>query len=170
MKLDDIITGGLFAILGLVIVIYSQSFPTMRHIAYGPGFFPSIVGVAMIGYSGVLILRSMVLRWLSWRKGLENSPLVVAGDWVRSGSGILDMAAIPASVIFYILLSDSLGFYLTCFLLVSFLNYLFSKQFGRSLFTALVVTTFLQLFFGKLMMVPLPWGFLEPYSGVLTWM
>ena len=46
-------------------------------------------------------------------------------------------------------------------------------QFSRALLTSLVVSliTILvaKLAFQDLLLVPLPWGLLEPYAGVLRW-
>ena len=51
------IAGGLFIVIGLLFLIWSQDYVFGRLGDIGPGFFPSVVSVIMI-ITGILISRS----------------------------------------------------------------------------------------------------------------
>ncbi len=163
MKFDDAVLGLAIAVFGGVIVYFSSQFHALRHISYGPGFFPTIIGAGLI-LCGVLLLGRRVLA------GGLRGPWVMLGDWSRSPRHLVNMILIPASVIFYILASDTLGFFISMIVLLTVQIGWFTRKPLRSVVIAVCVTVLLQEFFQGFMSVPLPWGVLEPFAGALTWM
>ena len=163
MKVDDSILGVIIFIFGATIIYLSSEFDTLRHISYGPGFFPTIIGAGLVLCGCLLIGR----RFL---EGIPKGKWVELGDWSRSARHIVNFVLIPISVIFYILISDLAGFFLSMILILSIQIAWFTRRIGSSIAIAFLVTLFLQIFFQGFMSVPLPWGVLEPFAGALTWM
>lgn len=163
MKFDEAILGVIISLFGATIIYLSSGFDTLRHISYGPGFFPTIIGAGLVLCGSLLIGR----RFL---EGRPERKLIELGDWSRSARHIVNFVLVPISVIFYILISDVVGFFLSMILILSIQIAWFTRRFWTSVTIALSVTLFLQIFFQGFMSVPLPWGVLEPFAGALTWM
>lgn len=161
MRFDDVVIGLTLMAFGLGVILMSAGFEPLRHISYGPGFFPTLIGVGFVGCGGGLVVRRVA------RGGMGR--WVELGEWSRSPRHIVGFALIPISVLLYIFFSESLGFLLTMFILLAAQLAWFTRVVASSLVTGLLVTLGLQAFFQGFMGVPLPWGLLEPYSGVLTW-
>ncbi len=163
MKFDDAILGVIISLFGAAIIYLSSGFDTLRHISYGPGFFPTIIGAGLV-FCGILLIGRRFLE------GRPEGKWVELGDWSRSARHIVNFVLVPFSVIFYILISDVAGFFLSMILLLSIQIAWFTRRFWTSVGIALFVTLILQIFFQGFMSVPLPWGVLEPFAGALTWM
>ena len=163
MKLDDSVMGVIIFIFGVTIIYLSSGFETLRHISYGPGFFPKIIGAGFV-LCGSLLVGRRILEGRPWEGWIE------LGDWSRSPRYIVNFFLVPLSVVFYILISDVVGFFLSMILLLSIQIAWFTRRVWRSVAIALFVTLFLQIFFQGFMSVPLPWGVFERFAGVLTWM
>jgi len=163
MKFNDAVLGLAILVFGAVIISFSSEFHALRHISYGPSFFPTIIGAGLV-FCGVLLLGRRVLA------GGLRGPWIELGDWSRSPRHIVNMILIPASVIFYILASNSLGFFLSMIVVLSVQIGWFTRRPARGVLIAVFVTLLLQEFFQGFMSVPLPWGVLEPFAGALTWM
>ncbi|MCG8400080.1 MAG: tripartite tricarboxylate transporter TctB family protein [Firmicutes bacterium] len=163
MKLDDVVLGVVIALFGATIITLASEFEALRHIDYGPGFFPTIIGACLVA-CGVLMVARRILA-----SGLRG-PYIQLGPWSRSPRHVVSFLLVPASVIVYILVSDAAGFFLTMIALLTLQIGWFTGRVWRSFGIAVLVTVFLQEFFQGFMSVPLPWGVLEPFSGFLTWM
>lgn len=163
MKLDDSVMGVIIFIFGVTIIYLSSGFETLRHISYGPGFFPTIIGAGFV-LCGSLLVGRRILEGEPWEGWIE------LGDWSRSPRYIVNFFLVPLSVVFYILISDVVGFFLSMILLLSAQIAWFTRRVWRSVAIALFVTLLLQIFFQGFMSVPLPWGVFERFAGVLTWM
>jgi len=163
MRFDDVPLGIVILLFGITIILLSADFEPLRHISYGPGFFPTLIGVGFLGCGAALIGRRVVGH-------LGRGPWITLGDWSRSSRHIVNFLLIPISVVLYILFSDAVGFLLTMFALLALQLAWFTRHIGRSVVIAIIVTLLLQGFFQGFMSVPLPWGILERYSGAFTWL
>ena len=65
--------------------------------------------------------------------------------------------------------SKSLGFILAGFVVIFVTLLQFTRAPVRSLIVAVATTLVVKIGFQDVLLVPLPWGILEPYAGVLTW-
>lgn len=165
MKFDDAVNGTLAVVCGLSMILLSRGMPAVRHIEYGPGFFPTLVGGGLIGAGLILIVRRIV-----------NNEGAISG-WVTHGldkqqlreSPVLSAIVIICAVIFYILSVKKLGFLLTMPVLLFATIWWFDRRILRAMVTAVIATWAIHSFFYQLMSVPLPWGILTPYAGTLTW-
>jgi len=104
-----------------------------------------------------------LLVWQGWRARSEG-PWIEWEDWVRSPRHTKALVALLGSVVFYILLSDELGFFITAFLMLVTLFRSLQVAWGRSVFWAVVATVVVHFAFYKLLRVPLPWGILTPFA------
>jgi putative tricarboxylic transport membrane protein len=161
VKFDDAVLGVAILLFGAAIVFFASDYHALRHINYGPGFFPTIIGAGFILCGALLIGRRVF--------GTSNSPLVELGEWSRQPRHVVSFILFPGSVVFYIVVSEDLGFFLTMIIVLSGQIAWLTRRPIRSLVIAIFVTVILQEFFQGFMNVPLPWGVLEPFSGALTW-
>ncbi|MEQ8967500.1 MAG: tripartite tricarboxylate transporter TctB family protein [Azospirillaceae bacterium] len=166
MKIDDSLSGLAAILFGAFLIYWSRGFETVAHIAYGPGFFPMLIGAILIGAGTILASRRLV-GW--WRTG-EAPRGVTLGEWARSPRAIGAFVLFLAAIVFYILAVEWLGFLLTMPIILAVLIWWLDRRPGRAIATAVVATLALQTFFQGVMTVPLPWGLLEPWAGTLTWM
>ncbi len=161
MRLGDLPLGLLVLALGVAVWRGAQQFPTMAYFRYGPGFFPGLIGILLAGCGLVLVVQGLVAgRHARWFE---------AAAWTRAPRHLVDPALVAGAVVAYALLADRLGFLPTAFLL---LWILIGRLWGRHLAAlpiALIAPLLVHQAFAELMLVPLPWGLLEPWSGSLSW-
>ncbi|MDR6953242.1 putative tricarboxylic transport membrane protein [Ancylobacter sp. 3268] len=160
MKIHDSITGGIFALFGVFMLVYAAGLHGARHLAYGPGFFPSLIG-------GGLVLIGGAVAWNGLRAGrrepLAELPAVSGkGAWLR-------FAAIPSAILFYVLAADTLGFVLAAAVILAALFTLAGLKLRHGAPVALAVSVLFTVFFASLLHMPLPWGPLRDVSGWLIW-
>jgi putative tricarboxylic transport membrane protein len=89
---------------------------------------------------------------------------VALDDWIRRPRSARNAALVPGALVFYVLLADVLGFFLTSaiFLLVLWLAFGAAHRWLAPL--ALVIVLVIHYSFYTLLGVPLPWGLLEPLA------
>ena len=152
MKVNDAISGIFFILFGLLIFYLTRDFPILQGQKYGAALFPRLIGFFM-GVGGVaLIFRGVRMR--------DGAPLVTVMDWVSSPRHLASFFLVIFVLVFYILVSDVLGFIPTAFIcLFVLLNWLrgistWLSSAGISIFAVIVI----QQFFGEFLRVPLPWG------------
>lgn len=161
MKLDDLLNGVVFLVLGISIVIYAQSLPKMAQIEYGPGFLPSLVGSGM-ALAGLSLIVARLLK----NMGQVSGWIAFNGNGLK---GILGVGVFLVAIIFYTLTADTLGFLIVSPILLFCIVYWFERRWKLALGVGIVGTILLHTFFYQIMKAPLPWGLLIDYSGALTW-
>lgn len=156
MKINDAIFGLVLAILGALVLFTVQSFPKIPGQQVGPALFPGLIA------SGILVcgIALMVRGWLA-RKA---APWVMPGDWVRSPRHVAAFVLLVASVLFYIVAAQKLGFLLTATLILTAMFYVLRVPLGKSLLIAVIASLVIHFMFYKLLRVPLPWGILVNHS------
>lgn len=161
MKFNDAIVGLVVALLGAAVVSQAWYFPKATHIPYGPGFMPTILGVGLAACGALLIVRGIAER--------KIQPLMQLGEWSRSAHHIFGFALVLASLGFYALFADDIGHFACSVLILFVLIGHLHGRWLRALGIAIVASIGIQFFFVDLLLVPLPWGVLEPYSGWFVW-
>jgi len=152
VKVNDAISGIFFILFGFLIFYLTRDFPIMPGQRYGAGMFPRLIGFFM-GVGGV----SLIFRGVRTRNG---APWFTVMDWISSPRHLASFFLVILVLIFYILVSDTLGFIPTAFIcLFVLLNWLrgpatWRSSAGISIFAIIVI----QQFFGEFLRVPLPWG------------
>ena len=156
MKINDAIFGAIFAVLGIVVLVHVQSFPTIPGQQYGPGLFPGVVAAGFL-ICGILLIVT----------GLRNragEAWLAAGEWVRSPRHLFGVTAIVVGIAAYVLLAERVGFLVLAPLLLLLWLRALGVRWTTSIITAIVVSLVIWYAFYKLLRVPLPWGVLTRWA------
>ena len=158
-----------FTLLGLVVLALSLRLEGPRYMTYGPGLFPTALG-------GLMALAGLVVAFSRDASGPASPTLPEAttdeppsGDQgARERIGAFVVFAVAP--LFFALLLPVLGFLIAAPVLIAILVVVSGGRWSTAIATGVISTLLLQTVFQQVMRVPLPWGLLEPYAGVLTWM
>lgn len=156
MKINDAIFGLVLAILGALVLFTVQSFPKIPGQQVGPALFPGLIAAGILICGVALMVRG-------WRQR-QAAPWVMPGDWVRSPRHVAAFVLLVASVLFYIVAAQKLGFLLTATLILTAMFYVLRVPLGKSLLIAVIASLVIHFMFYKLLRVPLPWGILVNHS------
>ena len=155
MRVNDAVIGVVLILFALVMIWYTRTFPAMPGQDYGPALFPVLIGIGFLVTGGILVVSGLAR--------IKTEPLFGGGEWLRSGPHVINFLAVVLGLLFYILISDWLGFILTSLLLL--FGWLVLFRGGKplsSLAIALAVTLGVDYVFSQLLLVPLPLGVLQP--------
>lgn len=155
MKINDAIFGAIFAVLGAVVLVHVQSFPTIPGQQYGPGLFPGTIAAGFVVCGVMLIVNGLRQREGGW---------IRFGPWLRSPDQRRAMLVVIAGVAVYIAFADKVGFLLLAPLLLCAWLRSFRVRWRTAVVAALVTTLVIWYVFYKLLRVPLPWGVLTPWA------
>ena len=154
MRIHDSLIGGVLLLLSLAVLWHVQGFPPAAGQQYGPALFPGLV-------AGGLALASAVLAW----QGLRSPrPWLVLSDGLRSPRRLAAFAITLGSMVFYILLSETLGFIVCGLVVLVALQWACGVRPLLALAVAIAATLVIHTCFYKLLKVPLPWGVLQPLA------
>lgn len=156
MKLNDAVFGLLLLMLGAAVLVIVQDYPTIPGQQVGPALFPGLIAVGLCIGGFMLLVRG-------WR-ARASVPWLLMGDWVRSPRHVLALVLLIASVLFYILVSQWLGFLFSAVLILTLLFRVLQVPLARSVLIAVVAALVIHFAFYKLLRVPLPWGVLTPLA------
>jgi putative tricarboxylic transport membrane protein len=98
-----------------------------------------------------------------WRLRADQ-PWLAWDDWVRSPRHIAALAILLGGVVFYIAVSNRLGFLPTAIMLLTALLSVLRVPPLRAIGIAVLAALVIHFAFYKLLRVPLPWGVLTPYA------
>ncbi len=150
MKISDKIFGAVLICFSLFILVYARTLPTLPGQNYGAGFFPATAAIFILGCGIILLVRGIKKR----------DKLLVLGEWTKSPTLVANICLIPANLIFYMLASSALGFVLTVIIMLTFTIWWLRRKFKSSFIVAVTSAILIYVFFSKIMLVPLPAGFL----------
>jgi putative tricarboxylic transport membrane protein len=156
MRFSDSLIAALLIAFATAVIWYVSDFPLMPGQAFGPALFPTLVA------SG-LILASLGLVVSQLRSG-QREPLLELDGWMRTPRLLFDFVLVVGGLLFYILFSETLGYFLAAPLALA--AYLFATG-VRPLVVlpvAVVVPAIIHYLFYTLLKVPLPWGLLTDYA------
>ena len=154
MRIHDSLIGAALLVLSLAVLWHVQSFPPVPGQDYGSAVFPGMIAAG-------LALASLGLIWQGIR---EKQPWFLIGEGLRSGRHLLAFVIAIASVVFYIALSDQLGFIICSIVILLALQWAAGVPWSLNLAVALIATLAIHTAFYKLLKVPLPWGLLERFA------
>jgi putative tricarboxylic transport membrane protein len=156
MRLNDAIFGVLLIVFAIAEIAYTRTFPSLHGQAYGPDLFPILIGVGFLITGAILTLQGLAQR--------AAQPLVEVGAWAADRGNVVNFGLVLLALLFYIAASDWLGFILTAFVIMLVLL----KSFGSGMVAALVIAALTTLgihtLFARVLLVPLPWGVLQPVA------
>lgn len=151
MRTNDLIAGLIIIAIAAVMIVLTINFPPFPGQKYGPSLFPRLLGSALILCGALLILRHL-------RSG--TTPALTLEPWTREPWRIASFALVLFVPLLSILLWDRIGFVPIAFVSLLGLFLWFRTRPATALIAAVTATVLLQLFFGKMMRVPLPPGWL----------
>lgn len=154
MRIHDSLIGGILLLLSLAVLWHIQGFPPAAGQPYGPALFPGLIAVG-------LALSSAVLCWQGLR---TTQPLLALADGLRSPRQLAAFAITVCSVVFYVLLSETLGFIVCSLVVLVALQWACGVRPLMALAVAIAATLVIHTCFYKLLKVPLPWGVLQHFA------
>ena len=152
MRANDTLIGAVLLVLSVAVFWHTFTFPAIPGQPYGAALFPRTVSIGLAIVSVLLILQGM-------RSG---EPLLR----VRGGANgrLLAFTVTVASLFFYLLLSDVLGFIICSTLMLIALMWSYGVRPKLLLPLSLGGTLVIHTAFFKLLHVPLTWGVLERFA------
>lgn len=156
MRFNDAIFGIVLIVFALAEIAYASTFPRLHGQNYGPDLFPIILGLGLIVCGLVLVAKGWAER--------ANVPMVVVGDWAQDRGNLVNVVLLLASIAFYILASEWLGFIFTSLIILTTLLLRLGSKWLTSLIVAFATTFIIHTLFAKVLLVPLPWGILLPVA------
>ena len=156
MRLNDSLTALLLIALAAAVIAYASGFPPMPGQTFGPALFPTLIGAGLI-VAGLSLLASRV------RSG-DKQPVLQVDAWVRTPRLLFDFLLVIGGLLFYILFSDDLGYFIAAPLALAGFLVATGVRAQILLPVAVVVPLIIHYIFYALLKVPLPWGLLTPYA------
>ncbi|MBK3773194.1 tripartite tricarboxylate transporter TctB family protein [Azospirillum brasilense] len=161
MKVQDVLVGLFFIVIGILMIGHAAELKPPRHLKFGPGFFPLLIGSGLIIVGGVIALLGL--------RSLRTEPLWHRPEWSRTRQGWVRFCSIPAAIALYVLIVDAAGFLLTAVLVMVLVLAVSGVPLRRSVPAGAVTAVVLTAIFASVLHVPLPWGPLQNISGWLLW-
>ena len=156
MKIHDTVLGLFFLALGSLVLYAIRGYPNIPGQPVGPALFPGLIATGLCLSGALLVIKGTQDRtaaaWFAWE------------EWVHSPRHVLALCVLLASVVFYILFANELGFFFTSFLMLVTLFKALRVSWRRTLIVSLIATLVVHFAFYKLLRVPLPWGVLTPWA------
>jgi putative tricarboxylic transport membrane protein len=155
MRFNDAIFGILLIVFAIAEIAYTRTFPSLHGQAYGPDLFPVLIGVGFLITGTILTVQGVARR---------SGALVEIGAWASERRNVVNFALVVLGLLFYIAASDWLGFLLTALIILVVLLKSFGSGLVTSLAVAVLTTLGIQALFARVLLVPLPWGILQPVA------
>lgn len=175
MKMPDWLIGLALIALSLAVLWHVQTFPEIPGQQYGAALFPGLVAAGLGLAALVLTVGSLIRR--GQPAPLRSDPLGelehdAEAEAAReeddagpmTGRRWLALALSVASVVFYIVAAESLGFIPTGIIILAVMMGVYGTRPALIVPVALVATLLIHTGFYKLLRVPLPWGVLQPFA------
>jgi putative tricarboxylic transport membrane protein len=148
MRVSNTATGIGLIIFAIAVLLYTRTFPTLEKGYPGPSLFPNVLAVLFI-IAGITLVA----------QGIRSGEKVLKFDTSAvTRSGLINILLALGGIVFYIYLSDFLGFQITSFIVLFGMMKWLRVSTPWSLATACVVTLAIYVLFAKILLVPLPWG------------
>ncbi len=148
MRVSNTAIGIGLIVFAIAVLFYTRTFPTLEKGYPGPSLFPNIL-------AGLFIISGITLVVQGVRSGEKILRFETSGI---TRSGLINILLALGAIIFYIFLSDFLGFQITSFILLFGLMKWLRVSTPWSLVMACGVTLAIYVLFAKILLVALPWG------------
>lgn len=152
MRLNDAVIGAVLFVLSLAVLWHVRDFPAIPGQPYGAALYPAVVAGGLAIASALLVLQ-----------GLRSGVPMISVQ-ASSQRGLVAFLVTLGSLVFYVLLVDTLGFVVTSVAMLAALMGSFGVRASRIAPVAIVATLIIHTGFYKLLKVPLPWGLLQPFA------
>ena len=156
MKFNDAISGALLLALSIAVFVAIQSFPKIHGQNVGPGAFPGLLAFLLAGCAIILIYRGLKER--------AGERWITPGLWLRSPAHLRNFLVTVGCLLFYISLSNTLGFLICGIVVVCAMMWTLGTRPALFIPIAIIATLVIHTIFYKALRVPLPWGILQPLA------
>jgi putative tricarboxylic transport membrane protein len=156
VRFNDAVIGIAIAAFALAMMWHTRTFPSFPGQKYGPALFPLLLGICFLVAAAILIWRGLAER--------QRVPWLGLAPWTRDVRLAGGVALVLASIVFYILASDALGFLVTSFMVLAALMLWLGERWPTAFAVAAGMTLLIDWFFGDVMRIPLPRGLLDLVS------
>lgn len=156
MRLSDSLIALLLIVFSVAVIAYAWDFPPMPGQTFGPALFPTLIAVGLI-LAGLSLIAARV------RSG-DKQPVLEVDAWVRNPRLLFDFLLVIGALLFYIVFSDELGYFVAAPLALAAFLFATGTRGLIVLPVAVVVPLLMHYIFYTLLKVPLPWGLLTPYA------
>jgi len=158
MKFSDLVLGLIVGAIGMAVIVTAAGFPQMAGMAYGPEFFPILLGTGFC-----LCGLSLLVSGLKQRRISPGVPMVRMAGWMSDRAALMRVAMVFATVIFFILASEYAGFLLTS--MIALLAFLISLRASlpQMVLVSVGFPLLVHFLFSNALRVPLPRGFIETW-------
>lgn len=157
MKINDVFSGLLIGAFGAGIYAHANTFPPLAGQNVGPNMFPQLIAAGLMICAVILVFQGV--------KTLKTEAWITLPDWFGQGRIAFGFLLIPIALVFYVAVSETLGFLPTAVILLLALFLTFNVRVRTALIVAIVGSLVIHFLFYKLLKVPLPWGLL----GSVAW-
>lgn len=154
MKFNDALSGAALLALALAILFNVRSFPNIPGQNIGPGAFPGLL-------ASLLAICAVVLIWRGLRQ-VQRDKWLEFGAWLKSPYHLRNFLVTVGCLLFYILVSDALGFIPTAIMVLLTMFLALRVRPRTALLVAVAAAFLIHTVFYKGLRVPLPWGILMP--------
>jgi len=144
--------------LALAVLWSARAFPPVPGQKIGAAFLPMLIGAGLLLCGIALIVRDMRRA-----RALDRAAAAPPAGVERKAEHFGSSAVIIAAVVFYIVLSEKIGFLLIAPICLVAVFLALRIRWRTALLWALAGTVLVHLGFYKLLRVPLPWGVLNPF-------
>jgi putative tricarboxylic transport membrane protein len=161
MRTPDFIISVLLASLAIAIIAMAGQFPTLAGLSVGPGLFPIVLASALLICAGLLGVQARASR------GAMSSAHTEVETTTPHPKAVIRFLAVVAACALFAGLGSVLGFVIVGILSLVILMLAFGVTPMRATTISAVTVILLDLFFVKVMRIPLPLGVLAPLAGWL---
>jgi len=166
MKFSDAVIGAVLFVLSILLMLHVSvgwdwlvhngftGFPRAAPGKPGPALFPFVLGALFFICSVILLVRGL----------RAHAPRIELQAWITDRSRVINWLAVLAVIVVYQAASDFIGFLPLAVLALFLLMLLLGVRVRIALPTAVLAALFIHTMFVKFLLVPLPWGLLDPIA------
>jgi putative tricarboxylic transport membrane protein len=166
MKFNDAVIGAVLLLFSIALMLHVSigwdwlvhngftGFPRAAPGKPGPALFPFTLGI-------LFFLTGLILLARGLRSGV---PRVALQAWSKDPVRLVNWLAVVAAIFAYQWLSEWLGFLPVAVALLVALMKLLGVSTRAALLTSVLAALFIHTLFVKFLLVPLPWGLLDPIA------
>lgn len=148
MRVSNTVIGLGTIIFGIWVILYARNFPKLEQGYPGPSLFPMVLAVLFI-FAGIILIVQDI------RSGAKKLKFDISD---LSRVHLVNIALILGAILFYIFVSDFLGFQFTSVIILVVMMKRLRVSTAWSVIMACGVTFSIYILFAKILLVPLPWG------------
>jgi putative tricarboxylic transport membrane protein len=162
MSKAPLLAGAILSLLGAGVIAEAMRLPTIPGQTYGPGFFPTLIGVGLLVFGAIYALSARrPMQPVILLEG-EGAALEEPEEIVPERPFYGALAWLVIGLVATIVLWEAAGFILLMSVVLTVFMILLGVRFWHAGLVAIVSTIIVYALFINILMVPLPAGLLAP--------